>query len=404
MAIHIPNSKLFIPKSSINLVKEHFGELPHITAEVSGRLLTGSSTKNVRLQGDLVTKEWTGTDKTQLALNELRGSTVAKEILKTLGQIHGLPEYLKRIHIPNTFAYEAGDKVVLVSDFFDRAEELTNISAMQLPVELRASAALIVKSLGLNQFPTSSLLTRMGESGIEECIIDLETAFSNDKADFTTEVFFSLLRESSKKDGSLNRFIEIVSEGGDKWHERVHDSNETILLIRLLTEAIGIIEGTTSPEEVIQTLQVIVKSFKNNGYAIEEMITHPQVEESHISFDDEFMKRFISREKSLKTMGNDSELLKEIIITFFDESKNLLLGAKESLESRDFIALKRCGHTMKSSIYYFCKENSEVLQAALDLELAGKLKDYESSRIAIDKLNLLMPEFFKAVKMLSMTL
>lgn len=121
MPIPIPNTKLFIPKNSIRLVTDHFGELPHIRASREGRLLTESSIKNVRLHNSLVTKEWIGHENSQLALNELRGSSIAKEIVRTLSQLTGLPEYLPRIHIPTAFAYEADDKVVLVSDFFDRA-------------------------------------------------------------------------------------------------------------------------------------------------------------------------------------------------------------------------------------------------------------------------------------------
>lgn len=275
---------------------------------------------------------------------------------------------------------------------------------MQLPVELRASAALIVKSLGVSQFPTSSLLTRVGDSGIEECIIDLETAFSSDKADFTTEVFFSLLREASKKDGSLDRFLEIISEGGSKWHEKLSNSTEQALLISLLTETIGLVEGTSSPEEVIQALQTIITSFKDIGYAIEEITAHhAPVEENTISFDSEFMEKLIDRKKSLRKMGNDQDLLKEIIVMFFDESKALLLSANQSLESRDFVVLRRTGHTLKSLIDYFCRDNSEILQAALDLERAGELGNHENSSVAVAKLNSLMPEFCKAVQMLSTT-
>lgn len=402
MPIPIPNTKLFIPKSSIELVSDHFGELPHIKALREGKLLAGNSTKNVRLINGLVTKEWIA-ENAQPVLNELRGSSIAREIVKTLGQLHGLPEYLKRIHLPNAIGYESEDRKVLVTEYFGGAEELNNISAMQLPVELRASAALIVKSLGLNQFPTSSLLTRTGDSGIEECLIDLETAFSSDKADFTTEVFFSLLKEASKKDGSLDRFLEIISEGGSKWHGKLHDNEEQRILIHLLTETIGLVEGTSNPEEVIQALQTIITSFKNSEYAIEDITPHTPAQESAISFDKEFMERLVDKKKSLSRTGNDTNLLKEIIGMFADESRTLLSTINQSLERRDFATLKRSGHTLKTLIDYFCKKDDKALQAAIDLETAGNLQDYENSKVSINTLNSLMPDFCKAVQMLSTT-
>lgn len=337
----------------------------------------------------------------QSALNEVRGRRVAREIIKTLSNLPELKEHLHRINVTNAFAnFDNTNTLPFASDFFD-GKELNFELAKKLPVEIRAAITFIVKALGVNQFPTSSLLIRGERMDSEVGIIDLESAFSLDKPDITTINCLSLLREASVREGSLDRFNQIINEGGDLWFQKLHNDAENRGLENLLSANLDPLINTSSPKDTIEALKTIINKFKEKNYQIEEMVLDRLPTSTAELIDDELIDQLIDREKSFGNLGNDRQIAFNVTSAVSEEVVTLLSNAIELLETGRFLETGRCGHTLKSTISIFCHEDSKALKAAIDLERAGKSQNYNDATTAIGELKLLMPDFCKAIKMYS---
>ncbi|MBI3896516.1 MAG: Hpt domain-containing protein, partial [Acidobacteria bacterium] len=72
----------------------------------------------------------------------------------------------------------------------------------------------------------------------------------------------------------------------------------------------------------------------------------------------------------LSRVGNDPELLKEIVGLFFDECPKALSAIRQAVERRDANAVEFSAHALKSMIGNFTV--SGAWQAALDLEMMGR--------------------------------
>lgn len=365
-------------------------------------LLSSQSSKKAR-EG-LVIKTWIKktAEAQQSALNELRARKVAEEIINAIKVIPGIEEHLHKIDLTGGFAnFESIETLPLVSDFFD-GNELNFELAQKLPVELRAAIALLTKTLGINQFPTSSLLIRDDEGGLKVGIIDLESAFSLEKVDITTINCLSLLREASARDGSLDRFNQIIQDGADLWFRKLESDSKD--LENTLSLNLEPLINTSSPKDTLETLKKIIISFRANNCKIEEMTSELHSQSKVEIIDLAFINRFIDTRNAFRNLGDDKKIVLDVSSIFNGEANRLLADAKELLEKKDFIGIRRCGHTLKSIIQFFCINNSTVLQSALNLEKAGTAEELNNAQLALEELVQIMPDFCKAMRMFSQNL
>lgn len=338
---------------------------------------------------------------TQSALNELRGRSIAREIISTLKAIPRLDKHLDKINLTRAFAnFDSDTTIPFASDFFD-GNELNFELAKNLSVETRAAIVLIIKAVGVNQFPTSSLIIGKENTEPEVGIIDLESAFSLDKIDITTVNCLSLLREISVRDGSIDRFNQILSEGGNLWYEKLQNPDEERRLESLLDINPDSSLATTNPQETIQRLKTIIGTFREKNYIPEEIISSGPHTSISVVVNHELIARLIDTERAFENLGHDKEILLSVTSVFGEETDKLLSIARRSIEEERLVEVGRCGHTLKSALLIFSHENSPTLKAAMDLERAGKLNEHDNAKAALKELESLMPPFCEAIKMYS---
>jgi PAS domain S-box-containing protein len=87
----------------------------------------------------------------------------------------------------------------------------------------------------------------------------------------------------------------------------------------------------------------------------------------------------------LAAIGDDRELLKELIDAFLEESPQLVRGIEEAIAARDAEALERQAHSLKSAIHFFGVEHATEL--ARRLEACGREQNFGAA-----------PDVFAAVK------
>lgn len=333
------------------------------------------------------------TEATQSALNEIRARRIGVEIVKTLNSAPELKEHLPKIHLTNAFAnFDSEGSLPFVSDFFD-GEELNFDLAKRLPIEIRAVIVFLAKALGINQFPTSSIIVN---KDLEVGIIDLETAFCLDKPDITTENCLSLFSEASKREGRLDYFNYLLNTSRDLWFEKLEAEGNS--LEEILTTNQESLPNTFSPIETIETLKTLIADLKKRGFNTQEEIPPATYLQNPLSpINTELVHRLIDEEKTLTKTGNDISLLLSLCPVFCSEMKRILEEAEVFLRRNDYKSVKRAGHSIKGSVQLFCREGSETFETALALEKAGSENDYTNADRALKKLNELLPEFCRAV-------
>jgi HPt (histidine-containing phosphotransfer) domain-containing protein len=74
----------------------------------------------------------------------------------------------------------------------------------------------------------------------------------------------------------------------------------------------------------------------------------------------------VNWELALESVGNDEDLLAELVSAFLDESSVLMLQIHQALSEQDARVLERSAHTLKGSLQYFGCDQASVLAAALE--------------------------------------
>jgi len=74
-------------------------------------------------------------------------------------------------------------------------------------------------------------------------------------------------------------------------------------------------------------------------------------------------------------VGNDDQLLIELIQIFLADLPSLMQGLREAVESKNFSNLERCAHTLKGAISVFGAKSP--IQTAIMLEQVGRMKGSE---------------------------
>jgi HPt (histidine-containing phosphotransfer) domain-containing protein len=74
----------------------------------------------------------------------------------------------------------------------------------------------------------------------------------------------------------------------------------------------------------------------------------------------------VNWELALESVGNDEELLAELVNAFLDESADLMVQIGQALSEQDASVFERAAHTLKGSLQYFGCEPASRLAAALE--------------------------------------
>lgn len=79
---------------------------------------------------------------------------------------------------------------------------------------------------------------------------------------------------------------------------------------------------------------------------------------------------------ALDRVGGDTALLAELTAIFFDDYPEQVASLQQSLEQKNFIALRKTAHTLKGSLGYLGA--TEGVRLAVEIERASMVGDIES--------------------------
>ena len=93
-------------------------------------------------------------------------------------------------------------------------------------------------------------------------------------------------------------------------------------------------------------------------------------------------------------VGDDPELLRELVEIYFEEYPKLVAGIQSTLESQAYVELRRFAHTLKGCLRYFGKTRAGDLSGQLEImardqQIEGATKLFAELQI---ELAALLPE------------
>jgi len=103
------------------------------------------------------------------------------------------------------------------------------------------------------------------------------------------------------------------------------------------------------------------------------------------------MKRFqvhiqlFDRDAALARVGDDEELLTELVKIFLDDYPNSIAAIEAALAQRNASGLERAAHTLKGAVANFGAD--AVVQAAFELETQGRAGDLSKAKENLSRLN-----------------
>ena len=86
-----------------------------------------------------------------------------------------------------------------------------------------------------------------------------------------------------------------------------------------------------------------------------------------------------------RQLGDDDELIADVISLFLDDYSGRLEGLTAALDVRDAGGVRAAAHTIKGSATYFCA--ARVVRIAMDLEAASEREDFAVLRGYANSLN-----------------
>lgn len=92
----------------------------------------------------------------------------------------------------------------------------------------------------------------------------------------------------------------------------------------------------------------------------------------------------LDRAMALSRVGGDSELLQEMAQLFLEECPSQMEAVRDAVHTRDPKAIERSAHSLKGSVGNFGAAAAH--QAALELEMKGRLSDLQGVEQALRQL------------------
>ena len=96
-------------------------------------------------------------------------------------------------------------------------------------------------------------------------------------------------------------------------------------------------------------------------------------------------EQLFDREAALARVGDDEELLAELVQIFLDDYPNSMTAIEEALVVHDGDRLERAAHTLKGAVANFGAE--AVVQAAFELECRGRSGDLSQAKENLHRLH-----------------
>ena len=380
----LPHKRTYFPQGNIASVVQQFKALPHEEA-VKGKLLATDSAKDVRAvslgEEVVAVKIWNQLTLStrQAAVNELVGRIFANYIKASIQGIGGAAEHIQNIIIPSAIAYETGDKVVLVSQFFDGCHlDTKGARDKEFPTGAKAIGPLIPMLSGAHQFPTSSFLCKK-DKGMEVALIDWESVNGELGVDYPTQVLFCLLRAACEEDGTIEEFDRTLTECGNRWYEVVHSNENLQKIADAIDLETGILSklslGLSTPQEMVQHLLKVADYYKVKGFTLQEEHGSFASSITEVGIQSSINQPILDEEEALHKCGGDHELLKELIDLFLSESTKWLGSLRAAVKEMKFSEIRRNAHSIKGAVSLFCRENELVLKTVLTLEAKGQEQD-----------------------------
>jgi len=259
----------------------------------------------------------------------------------------------------------ASDEVEIEKQIPDEKLKETMIS----PKTVESLKILLAEDNKINQVVATKMLTKRGhsvtvaENGKE--VLDLLSQRSFDLVLMDVQMpemdgyeATRAIREEEGKSGSHIRIIAMTA------HALKGDREKCI--------ETGMDDYITKPIKMERLFEVV--EGKNAGA--------PVVEENKINGNNVF-----SIEKTLKQVGGDKEVLKEVIDIFRQEYPKQLKEIRQAIKKKDAETVRRVAHTIKGAVGNFGAEGA--WNKALSLENIGKSEDLSN---AVDAFNILKTE------------
>ena len=372
--------------TDLSKVKDLFnGVLPSEKALTDGILLSGDSTKNVRVvplqlvnsTGEIeeaknwVIKGFGPPSKTTIraGLAELVGRTLYGTIITST------PETPPNVSVPEAFVYQTNDNVFAVTKFEEGLKIEDDISLLtRLSLQDKATIALCILLTDTREFPPSSILYK--DTSGKVSLIDLESAaglFDNlenyhpDLA-LSTKLTLSMLQTylpfGVDKVDELRKYAQLLSSSGNNWEHTLGDRNfENNLTQRLEIETGFPRNGSPfSGENILTNLRAIANYYKINGY----------------------VERTFDKTIALRDCRGDESLFRELINIFLANYEQQLTKLETAIRDSNGREIQRIAHTIKGTAVIFAA--NKVSYAAQNLEVMGKTGNLNDAPQAFEEL------------------
>jgi PAS domain S-box-containing protein len=153
----------------------------------------------------------------------------------------------------------------------------------------------------------------------------------------------------------------------------------------------GYVAKPIQPQLLFDTINSVVAKFAataaaqraNRAHATPPVATHARHAE-HAAAPTPSRPAVFNHREMLKRLGNDLDLVTELIELFLEESPKLLADVEVAVRSRDAKAIERTAHRLKGSTGNFGM--NEAVAAALKLEVYGRTSELESVDVEFQRL------------------